>query len=270
MPIAILLNTLLSILFIPALKAEKLPLPAEGTNIVFHWEDDFSKSEKNKVIIWLNATSQATFNLLGNYPFELHYHLYREADAREPVPWANTIRTDEQGVNFYINPDFTLADFLHDWTAPHELSHLAIPAVGPENSWFAEGFASFLQGSILVEMNEFSQEEIDEKYQKKRAMAKPYFNSNKSFTKIASHLKRNHHYAEFYWGGAGFFAKLDEHLLKTKGINFTDILKTYESCCRLRDQDLEEIVSSFDKISGDRFSTELLYDYRNRKAREVF
>ncbi|NOY50274.1 MAG: hypothetical protein GXO88_06915, partial [Chlorobi bacterium] len=250
MPLTILLNILFSVVLFPSFMAEKSQLPTAVTNIIFHWEDDFSNSEKKKVRTWLNATSNATFKLLGNYPFELHFHLYRASNANEPVPWANTIRSDKQGVNFYINPDFSLGDFLHDWTAPHEISHLAIPAVGPENSWFSEGFASFMQGEILVEMNELSQKEIDDKYQEKRNMAQLYFESKKPFTKVASRLKSDHLYAALYWGGAGFFAKLDEHLLKTKGIKLADMLKSYQNCCRLSDKDLEDVVSSFDKISG--------------------
>ncbi|NOY49594.1 MAG: hypothetical protein GXO88_03370, partial [Chlorobi bacterium] len=49
-----------------------------------------------------------------------------------------------------------------------------------------------------------------------------------------------------------------------------DMLKSYQNCCRLSDKDLEDVVSSFDKISGDTFSTELLYKYRNEKAKDVF
>ncbi len=254
----------------PAFTEKKSTVLPAGANIVFHWEDDFSNDEKKKLITWLNTTSNAAFKLLGNYPFELHFHLYRASSANEPVPWANTIRAGKQGVDFYVNPDFALGDFLKDWTAPHEISHLAIPAVGSENAWFSEGFASFLQGEILVGMSEFPQEEIDAIYQAKRDMAEPFFDSKKPFAKIASRLKRDHDYAALYWGGAGFFAKLDEHLIKTKGIKFAEMLKSYQNCCRLSDQDLDDVVSSFDKISGDAFSTELLYKYRNEKAKDVF
>ena len=48
----------------------------ESDAIVFHYEDRFSDSEKQKLEEWLNTTVSATQKLLGKYPFELHLYLH--------------------------------------------------------------------------------------------------------------------------------------------------------------------------------------------------
>ena len=79
---------------------------------------------------------------IGSYPFTVTYYLSRKDNASEPVPWANTVRSGEQAVEFYVDPSYDLSEFLADWTAPHEISHLSIPYVGRSNMWFSEGYAS--------------------------------------------------------------------------------------------------------------------------------
>jgi hypothetical protein len=239
------------------------------TEPIFHWEDKFNKEEKYKITTWLNKTASATQQTLGNYPFDLHFYIYRADDANEPVPWGNTERSEIQGVTFYVNPDFTLEEFLHDWTAPHEISHLAIPFPGRSNKWFSEGFATYMQGLILIEMEEFTTEQIEEKYQKKLGNCRPYYQSDSPFIFVADSLKSNHHYPEMYWGSVTYFANLDKYLTQTQNKSLTEFLQAYQLCCRLKDKNLDDFIQSFDQLSGNPYAGELLDAYQYGKARDV-
>jgi hypothetical protein len=185
------------------------------------------------------------------------------------VPWGNTERSEIQGVTFYVNPDFSLEEFLHDWTAPHEISHLAIPFPGKSNKWFSEGFATYMQGLVLIEMGEFTAEQIEEKYQKKLANCQPYYQSDSPFIFVADSLKSHHHYPEMYWGSVTFFKNLDQHLQETQGKSLNELLQNYQSCCRLNDKNLNDLILSFDQLAGDSYASELLDAYRYRPAKEV-
>lgn len=240
--------------------------PAE---IIFHWEDHFNNKEKDKITLWLNKTALAAQQTLGNYPFDIHFYIHRSDNANEPVPWGNTERSEIQGVTFHVNPEFSIEEFLNDWTAPHEISHLAIPFPGKSNRWFSEGFATYMQGQILIKMGEFTTAEIETKYKKKLSNCWTYYQSDSPFIAVADSLKSNHHYAEMYWGSVTYFANLNQHLKQTQDLSLNELLQEYQTCCRLNDENLSDIIRSFDQLTNNSYSSDLLDAYQNGPAREI-
>ena len=64
---------------------------------------------------------------------------------------------------------------MNDWTAPHEMSHLAIPYIGEKEVWFAEGFASFMQYQVMMEMGVMTKVLADRAYHSKFSGVAEYF-----------------------------------------------------------------------------------------------
>jgi len=238
--------------------------------IIFHYEDSFSKEEKEKVESWLNQTASATQRTLGTYPFDLHFYLHRSNNSKEPVPWANTQRSSKQGVHFHVNTDFPIEDFLSDWTAPHEISHLAIPFLGKSNSWFAEGFATYMQNEILLEMEECTQEDINKKFKTKLDMARPYYQKDEPYAEVAMSLRKTYHFPEMYWGGAFFFIQLNNNIKAIDGRTLGEVLKDYQICCRLEDDDLESLLNSIDQLVEGKPASDLMDKYKTLPAKEIF
>ena len=115
----------------------------------YRYEGTFSSDERIKLETWIGEVRAGLESLVG--PFDFHVDIYFvRVDSGQPVVFSNTIRGRRQGIRLRVDPDFPLEDFLADWTAPHEFSHLALPYLGQEHSWFAEGFASYLQHTIMV------------------------------------------------------------------------------------------------------------------------
>lgn len=238
--------------------------------VIYHYVDDFNSPEKEKIENWLNQVAEATQSILGTYPFELHFYLHRSDNSTEPVPWANTVRSEIQGVHFHVNTDYSLDEFLSDWTAPHEISHLAIPFVGKSNAWFSEGFATYMQNEILLEMKECTQEDIDKKFKTKLDMARPYYQENEPFDKVAMSLRKTYNYPEMYWGGAYFFIQLNASLLASNDRSLGNVLKEYQSCCRLEDGSMGAIIESIDKLVEGEPARDLLSDFQTLAAKDVF
>lgn len=256
----------------PEIAEEKNVLAIDDSfaEIKFHYVDEFTLEEKNKIEKWLMLTSEASQRVLGFYPFDLNFYLHRADGSSEPVPWANTQRSTDQGVNFHVDTSFPIEDFLKDWTAPHEISHLAIPFVGKSNSWFAEGFASYMQNEILLEMGECTQLDIDNKFKAKLDNARPYYQENEAYSKVAMDLRKRHKYPEMYWGGSVFFIQLDEILKKDKNISLCQLLAKYQDCCRLEDNNLSDLMESWNKITESKLASELMFKYTTVPAREIF
>lgn len=224
----------------------------------FHWEDRFSPSEQQKLTHWLVETQGALEQLVGKFPFDVHLYLHR-ARSREPVPWANTERSYRQGVHFHVDPSFTLEEFKKDWTAPHELSHLVIPYLGRSNSWFAEGFASYMQYQVMHAMGMLSEGHMAQRYSRNLDRAqRNYKHRSRPFTQAASRLRAEGKYPTLYWGGAAYFMYTDQQLVKTGEPGLIEILKTYLDCCRRNRSSLDDLVADFDRLSKTTlFSTRL-------------
>jgi len=248
---------------------EVAELAISSPEVIFHYVDEFTPVEKEKLEKWLIETVEGTERTLGKYPFDLHLYMHRSSRSTEPVPWANTDRSSIQEVHFHVDTRFPIEDFLKDWTAPHEISHLAIPFVGKSNSWFAEGFATYMQNEILLEMKQCTQEDIDRKYEQKLNAARPYYQTDEPFAQVAMDLRKSHHYPEMYWGGAYFFFQLNEILESTDGRSLIDIMKIYEPCCRLNDKNINDILTSIDEQVEGTPAQDLMKRYRTVPAKEI-
>lgn len=240
------------------------------TNIVWHWEDYFTSTEQQKIENWLQRVTEAVDETLGAYPFDVHYHIYRRNESREPVPWANTRRHSLQGVNFHIDPTYSLQEFLDDWTAPHEISHLSIPYLGRSYAWFAEGYASFMQYQIMETLGIYTTDQVIDKYAGRMDRIKPYYDRNQDFVTVAKELQSRNRYSDMYWGGASFFLRLNESLGEKYGISLTQLMHEYLACCRMSDGTFEEVIASWDRILGGSACSDLLHSYTTKPSSELF
>ncbi len=223
---------------------------AANAGIVWHWKDSFSASEKAKLQRWITGTVAGVERAVAPFPFDVHINFYRAGRGSSPVPWANTIRSRRQGVNFHVNPEHSLASFQRDWTAPHELSHLLVPYVGKRHAWFAEGFASFMQYQVMRELEVVDAAEAQRRYRAKIARAKRRYDLHDlPFVDAAATLAARRQYPTMYWGGAVYFLQMDRQL-KARGSSMLDVLQQFVDCCRQRRHGFDGLVAELDRIAS--------------------
>ena len=229
--------------------------------IVWHWEDRFTDAEQNMLTEWIQITVAAIEKRVTAYPFDVHIYFHRRR-AGEPVPWANTERGTIQGVHFHVDTRYPQEEFLADWTAPHELSHLLIPYLGRSRAWFAEGFASFMQYQVMHEMGVLNQMQIMNHYQThvKRA-ASNYALHDVPFAIAAPRLHRQREYATMYWGGATYFLQVDRALRKDDK-SMVQVLRKFVDCCRNDKYKLDQLVDEFDRQSSSTVFSETLRKFK--------
>ena len=219
--------------------------------IVWHWEDSFSEAEKAKLRDWITMTVAGVEELVAPYPFDIHVTFYRAKPGDSPVPWANTVRSRRQGVNFHVDPDRSREELLEDWTAPHELSHLLIPFLGKSNAWFAEGFASYMQYQVMHSMGIVDDARMRERYREKIGEAgRRYDLVEMPFTEAAGELVARREYPTMYWGGAVYFLQVDRRL-RERGSSVPAVLRAFTSCCRTSTRGLDGLLAALDRIAGE-------------------
>jgi hypothetical protein len=238
-------------------------------SLVWYWEDSFTDSEKRQVEAWIREIYEAAESTLGYFPFKIHIHIYLRQESEEPVPWANTWRYPNQSLHFYIDPDYSQEDFLADWTAPHEFSHLSLPYLGESDAWFAEGYASFMQYQIMAEMGIYSKDEIYMKYMDKIKDVKSSFLLEENFIAVARNFYEEHNFRPMYWGSCIYFLILDEILQEKYKMNLCQLITEYQNCCRLKGRSLDAVVTYWDEILGSPEASNLLEEFRTETAIEI-
>jgi len=236
-----------------------------NAGIHWHWKDRFTGGEQRKLMTWIRQTVAGVESLVGPYPFDVHVTFHRRRPANEPVPWANTERSRRQGVHFHVDPSYRLEEFLADWTAPHELSHLILPYLGRHHSWFAEGFASYMQYQVMHEMGILNESQMIENYRDRIERAESRFRHNHlSFAAAAPRLRIERKYPVMYWGGAVFFLEIDNELKTRHQSGLIEVLEKYVACCRRNRQGLPQLIAELDRRSKTGLFSRQLEKFRSR------
>ncbi|MDZ7668152.1 MAG: hypothetical protein U5Q16_01590 [Gammaproteobacteria bacterium] len=254
--------SLLAVLLVSVLPATAAA-DAASSALRFVWLDDFAAAEQVKLTAWIQETHAAAVRLTGPLPMPVRVYFHRRDGAREPVPWAHTQRSSTQGVHFHVDPRFPLEDFRRDWTAPHELSHLILPYLGPRHAWFAEGFASYLQYAVMQSMGVLSADEARRRYRRKLERAeRGYEHTHQPFVAAAPRLRAEGKYPVMYWGGAAYFMQVDQALAE-RGSSLQSVLRDYLTCCR-RDRDgLYSLLEELDRLAGAAVFSERLEHFES-------
>jgi len=233
--------------------------------VKFDWHDAFTSEEQTKLTQWITSTVAGVEALVGPYPFDVHVRLYRIDGAREPVPWANTRRGSIQGVNFHVDPSFDLEAFQRDWTASHELSHLILPYLGRKHSWFAEGFASYMQYQVMMATNQLSASDANQRYLTRLNRARrDYRYDDAPFVSAAPKLRQERKYPVMYWGGAAYFLQIDDALAASSNTSLIAVLRDYFQCCRSNRKTFRNLISDLDRLSGGSQFSQRLETFRTR------
>jgi hypothetical protein len=230
-----------------------------------HWQHRFTPAQQQQLQHWLHFSATATTDVLGPYPFTMQLYLYQHP-GNEPVPWANTWRESSQQIHFHVDPRFDQSQFKQDWTAYHEIAHLALPFLGTNNAWFAEGFASFMQYQIMQQAGliDSAATAISAKFIRQR---RHYLNNNSMRDNALAQLKARR-FAAGYWGAAQFFVVADIVLQQQGKGRLTQLIQRYQRCCRLRDQTLNDVIVSFDRLTESNLFSELLQQFKQQPATE--
>ncbi len=217
-----------------AVTADYERLPAAGGTLLLDWDGNFSATEKNRLRSWLATVAQTVTLLHGELPrSEIRIELEPNS-ANSAVPFARVLRREPQGVRFYVNPARDEAEFVHDWTAYHELSHLFIPYPGKQDLWFSEGLASYYQNLLQLRAGLLTPAETRRKlengFQRGRDDSG---HGDLNLGELSLAMRERHAYMRVYWSGALYFLEADIALRRRSNGSLTldDILRQFGDCC---------------------------------------
>lgn len=234
-----------------------------NAEIRWSWEDDFSTAERARLTAWITTVVASVEEAIAPYPFDLYIRFYRANSARTPVPWANTIRSSRrQGVNIHVDPGFTSTELLADWTAYHELAHLFLPFLGRSNSWFAEGFASFMQYPLMHAAGVMTTDAMWATYRAKIERAKRNYDMpERLFIDAVPTLRERRDFPTQYWGSAIYFLRVDTELRESNS-SVLQVVGGFVACCRFEPRNLDQLIETLDRVAGNDVFSRRLAEFR--------
>ena len=147
------------------------------------------------------------------------------------VPFGRVIRDGGETVQLFVNPDLPMSEFMGDWTATHEFSHLMLPYMSRRYRWISEGFAQYYQNVLLARSGAYPElrawQKIAEGLERGRR-SRPELSPNEAAEGgIRTGLMK------VYWSGAAIALIADVQLRERSGgkESLDTVLERLQLCC---------------------------------------
>jgi hypothetical protein len=112
-------------------------------------------------------------------------------------------------IRVQVGRDVTEAQLRDDWVLVHEMTHLALPDVGDDQTWFSEGLAVYIEGIARVQAGNRSQQDVFAEQLKQMPRGMPQAGDRG--------LDHTHTWGRTYWGGAMFCFLADVEIHERTG-----------------------------------------------------
>jgi hypothetical protein len=99
-------------------------------------------------------------------------------------------------IRVQVGRDVTEAQLMDDWVLVHEMTHLALPDVGDDQTWFSEGLAVYIEGISREQAGNRTQQDVFAEQMKQMPRGMPQSGDQG--------LDHTHTWGRTYWGGAMF------------------------------------------------------------------
>jgi predicted metalloprotease with PDZ domain len=176
------------------------------------------------------------------------------ARASEPTPWAYVLRGGQAAAHFFVNQRRPLREYVEDWTAPHELSHLLLPYVTSNDAWLSEGLATYYQNVSRVRSGAITPQDAWQRMHSGFRRGKDGTTGKLTLKQATERMYRDGGYMRVYWSGAAILMMADVRLrqLTDNKQSLDTVLAKFGECCLDPDPEwtARRVFEKFDEIAG--------------------
>lgn len=192
--------------------------------------------DRDLIIDWLQATATDVTLAYGRFPNPSAHIIVipigqRRWSSNRAVPFGRVIRDGGEVVELFVNHGKPLEDFLRDWTATHEFSHLMLPYLDSRQRWVSEGFAQYYQNVLLARSGAYEQAEAWQKIHaglQRGQASRPELSPNEAAARGVRGARM-----KIYWAGAAIALMADVELRERSSNQeaLDDVLERLQTCC---------------------------------------
>ena len=148
-------------------------------------------------IAWLTRAAHSLTAYFGYFPVK-NVAISIKARSRYGAIFGRTYDADQ--IDFFFGESITEEKLNHDWTATHEMFHLAFPDV-EDQEWLGEGLSTYLEPISRVRTGDLAAEKLWASFEE---------NLSEGLPKAGDlGLNATHTWGRTYWGGCLFWFVAD-------------------------------------------------------------
>jgi hypothetical protein len=229
-------------------------------------------SRQQRIRDWLSHAAKAIKSAYGEFPlYQPRIVVIHDPKLKHAVHWGEVQRGHGAAVFFYVNLNKPQSEFLSDWTAAHELSHLFLPFVNRRDAWFSEGLATYYQNLLRARTGQYTEQQAWQKMLEGFQRGIKQTNGSQYTLKEATRrMHRDRAYMRVYWSGTAIMFIGDMQLREqTNGKHSLDsALRHIKKCClnSYRSWTALELMQKLDNVTGEKIFVPLHKQYVNSKV----
>ncbi|MGC1458354.1 MAG: hypothetical protein WA825_08775 [Steroidobacteraceae bacterium] len=144
---------------------------------------------------WAQRSARIVANYYGQFPVPGVRIVLIPVDGAR-VAGGTTFGQPAPMIRLRVGTSVDAAALENDWVLVHEMTHLALPDVGDDHAWLAEGLAVYIEGVARVQSGNRTIEDVFEEEQRSMPRGLPSADD--------PGLDHDHSWGRTYWGGAMF------------------------------------------------------------------
>lgn len=241
----------------------EMPLEVPGARLRLSVLDGSPPADVEGMRRWIEDAAQSIAAIYGRFPVPSPQVLVLPgARAQEPTPWAYVLRGGQAASHFYVNQRRPVSEYVEDWTAPHELSHLLLPTIDYRDSWLSEGLATYYQNVSRVRSGAITAEDAWQRIHAGFQRGRKGEPKEATLAEATALMQTKGGYMRVYWQGTAILLAADVELRRlSDGKQSLDtVLEAFGRCCLDPDPEwrARDVFARFDELSGTNVFTTLL------------
>ncbi|MCU0671655.1 MAG: hypothetical protein MUE69_02560 [Myxococcota bacterium] len=190
-------------------RAEPLRFSESGTDVEVAIFDGSLAVTRDGIERWLRAAIRAVDTFGDGFPVErLHVVVIPSGPGWRPVAFGLVRRGGGPSVMLLVHDEIPEEALVRDWTATHELSHLAMPRMYEEDRWISEGLATYFQEILRARGGLISEDDawaaIASGFERGRVVG-----SGRTLWREARDMMRTGAFRRVYWAGTAWALEAD-------------------------------------------------------------
>lgn len=234
---------------------KEIPVAVPGAVLRLAVLDGAPPADIEAMRAWIQDAAMSVAGVHGRFPVPSPQILVMPgARAQEPTPWAYVLRGGQAAAHFFVNQRRPLRDYIEDWTAPHELSHLLLPYVASHDAWLSEGMATYYQYVIRARSGAISPEDAWQRMHAGFKRGRDFAAKGMTLEQATVRMFRDGGYMRVYWSGAAILMLADVELRRRSDNrqSLDTVLAQFAGCCLDPEPEwtARQVFEKFDELSG--------------------
>jgi hypothetical protein len=240
---------------------EQFPIQLPGGRLDVAVLDGQPRADVDQVRDWVEAAARHVTLTYGTFPVPrtqvvivpvVGLDAWGGRGIGGAVPFARVLRRGGTAAQFFVNQLAPLEQYLHDWTATHEFSHLLLPYVRQSDAWLSEGFASYYQNVLRARAGVLTEETAWRKLHE--GFTRGRRDDYRDTLAESVHYSGPNMIMRMYWSGAAIALLADVELRERSGGNqsLDTVLEQLKACClpSSRTWSAMELFDKLDELAG--------------------